>query len=63
LDKVLFNDIYQIFMSFYVMYDCILSICFIKEMMMMMMMMMLGDQTEHTPKITNFSNKNTNYIF
>jgi len=36
LDKVLFNDIYQIFMSFYVMYDCILSICFIKEMMMMM---------------------------
>jgi len=24
-------------MSFYVMYDCILSICFIKEMMMMMM--------------------------
>jgi len=41
LDKVLFNDIYQIFMSFYVMYDCILSICFIKEMMMMMMMMII----------------------
>jgi len=41
LDKVLFNDIYQIFMSFYVMYDCILSICFIKEMIMIMMIMIL----------------------
>jgi len=45
LDKVLFNDIYQIFMSFYVMYDCILSICFIKEMMIMMMMMMMPSNT------------------
>jgi len=26
-------------MFFYVMYDCILSICFIKEMMMMMMIL------------------------